>query len=154
MILFTQVVAALWLQCTLSAFYEDTSKPEAVRQDVFERFGTTTRSLLTMFQVVFANWTQPCWMHVLNVSEWYGVFFVLYRCVLGFSLIKVISSMFIAETHRICAQDKEMAALKKHSEEDAHKTQLREIFQEVDESGNGRVSWQELHAMLKNQRLL
>merc|ERR1719487_883762 len=153
-ILFTQVISALWLHHTLSSFYHDDSQPEAARREVFDRFGTASRSLLTMFQVVFSNWSQPCWMLVLNVSEWYGVFFVLYRCVLGFALIKVVSSMFIAETHRLCDHDKEVARLEKNRDEEAHKSQLREIFAEVDKSGDGELSWEELQIMLTSRRLL
>jgi len=153
MILFTQVVAALWLQYMLSDFYNDSSKPERVRQQVFERFGTTSRTLLTMFQVVFANWADPCWLLVLNVHEWYGLFFVLYRCLLCFALITVATSMFIAETHRICDQDKEMATLQKKRDEEGHKDQIREIFAEVDQSGDGNLSWQELQVMLENRKM-
>ena len=32
--------------------------------------GTFTRSLLTMFEVLFANWGPPCRLLVDNVSEW------------------------------------------------------------------------------------
>jgi len=153
-ILFTQVISALWLHHTLSSFYQDDSQPEAARREVFDRFGTASRSLLTMFQVVFSNWSQPCWMLVLNVSEWYGVFFVLYRCVLGFALIKVVSSMFIAETHRLCAHDKEMESLKKRRDSEIHKAQLRKLFGEVDKSGDGNVSRHELQVMLESKKLV
>jgi hypothetical protein len=154
LIVFTQVVAALWLNYTLSGFYQDSSKPESVRVEIFKYFGTSSRMLLTMFQVVFANWTQPCWMLVLNVNEWYGLFFVLYRCVLGFALIKVVSSMFIAETHKICDHDKEVTHLMKKRDGHLIKKQLRDMFSEVDGSGDGTVSWQELNVMLESKKLL
>lgn len=154
MILFTQVAAGLCLQYTLSDFYEDTSKPENIRQEVFQRFGTTSRTLLTMFQVVFANWSQPCWMLVLNVSEWYGFFFVLYRCVLGFALLRVVSSMFNAEIQKLCSQDVEVAALKKKHDEEVHKSQLREMFSIMGKSGYDKVSWCELNEMLQNPKFV
>ena len=110
--------------------------------------------MLTMFQVIFSNWSQPCWLLVLNVSEWYGVFFVLYRCVLGYALLRVVSSMFIAETHKICEDDVKIADLKKKSESARHKKDLRKLFREVDENGDGKVSWREMQIMLGNQELL
>jgi len=154
LIMFTQVVATLCLHFLLAGVYDDLSIPENVRQSIFERFGTTARTMLTMFQVIFSNWSQPCWLLVLNVSEWYGLFFVLYRCVLGFALLKVVSSMFIAETHKICKHDVEIADLKKKSDSERHKRDLRQLFRKVDESGDGKVSWREMQIMLGNQQLV
>jgi len=67
---------------------------------------------------------------------------------------KGVSSMFIAETHKICNQDKEVQALKKKRDEETHKSQLREIFSVMDKSGDGNVSWHELQIMLQNHKLL
>ena len=134
--MFTQLVAALFLHFCLASVYDDLSIPEGARQDIFERFGTASRTMLTMFQTIFSNWSQPCWLLVLNVSEWYGLFFILYRCVLGFSLISVVSSMFIEETHRIRARDKELSALRKHRDRHTHEEDLREIIKQLDTSGD------------------
>merc|ERR1711881_156115 len=71
----------------------------------------------------------------------------------GFALIKVVSSVFIAETHRICAHDKELKALEKNRDEETHKQQLREILSEVDTSHDGLLSWQELEVMLESNKL-
>lgn len=154
LILFTQTVAALTLQFLLAGVYDDLSIPEGVRHDIFEGFGTSSRAMLTMFQVMFSNWSQPCWLLVQNVSECYGVLFVLYRCVLGFALLKVVSSMFIAETHKICQGDSKLAALEKKRDARKHKRDLRQLFHAVDASGDGKVSWWEMQRMFENQNLL
>lgn len=154
LIMFTQVVAALCLHFFLAGVYDDASVPESTRLKIFERFGTTARTILTMFQVIFANWAEPCWLLVLNVNEWYGLFFVLYRCVLGFALLRVVSAMFIAETHKISKDDTVMADLKKKNDAEKHKKDLRQLFREVDASGDGKVSWWEMQHMLKNHHQL
>ena len=53
---------------------------------VFLHYGTFTRTFLSMFEILFANWSPPCRVLVENVSEWFSVFFLLYRCVLGFAV--------------------------------------------------------------------
>jgi hypothetical protein len=153
-IIFTQVVAALWLHYTLADFYKDDANPEADRRAVFARFGTVTRSLVTMFEIIFANWAQPCWLLMLNVSEWYGMFFVLYRCFLGFSLLTVATSVFVAETHRVHTRDHEVAILEKYRDAGTYRSQLRKLFEEVDTSSDGEISWQELRSMLANEKML
>lgn len=36
--------------------------------------------LLWRRQVLFANWAPPCRVLIDNVSEWYALVFVIYRC--------------------------------------------------------------------------
>lgn len=44
-----------------------------------------------MFEVTFANWAPSCRLLVDNVSEAYALFFVVYRCVIGFAVLSVVS---------------------------------------------------------------
>lgn len=32
-----------------------------------------------MFEILFANWSPPCRVLVDNLSEWFSIFFLLYR---------------------------------------------------------------------------
>lgn len=42
-----------------------------------------SRTFLTMFEIMFANWSPPCRVLMENMSEWFSIFFLAYRCVLG-----------------------------------------------------------------------
>ena len=59
--------------CFLPAFYKEF--------DGFEVHfgGTFTRTFLSMFEIMFANWSPPCRVLVEHVSEWFSIFFLLYR---------------------------------------------------------------------------
>ena len=48
-------------------------------EDVFRYYGTFSRTFLTMFEILFANWGPPCRVLVENFSEWFSVFFLTYR---------------------------------------------------------------------------
>ena len=38
-------------------------------------------------EVLFANWGPPCRVLVDNISQWYTVFFLIFRCVFGFAIL-------------------------------------------------------------------
>jgi len=145
---FAQVIAGTLLNQMLSDLYEDASIPVGDRKEIFNLFGTTSRTMITMFQVVFANWASPCWLLVNSVSEWYGIFIIAYRCVFGFALTHIIASLFLAETHKICAADKEMEVMERMRDGDLHKQKLREFFISVERADNGRLSRQDLEVLV------
>lgn len=43
------------------------------------RFQSSNIEVLTMFEILFANWSPPCRVLVDNLSEWFSIFFLLYR---------------------------------------------------------------------------
>eukprot|EP00913_Durusdinium_trenchii_P027163 g25486.t1 len=78
-------------------------------RDVFTRYGTFSRTMLTMFEILFANWGPPARILVDNVSEWYSIFFLLYRCVLGFAVINVVNAIFVQQTLKTASSDEELS---------------------------------------------
>eukprot|EP00438_Fugacium_kawagutii_P007475 Skav230100 [mRNA] locus=scaffold283:90303:92893:- [translate_table: standard] len=86
---FMQCVAGLVASTLCRGFLMDDSNDLGKRKEIFLYYGTFTRSLLTMFEVLFANWSPPCRLLVDNVSEWFTVFFLFYRCVIGFAVLNV-----------------------------------------------------------------
>lgn len=50
---------------------------------VFLYYGTFSRTTLSMFEILFANWAPACRVLVENVSEWFSLFFLAYRCDIG-----------------------------------------------------------------------
>ena len=50
-----------------------------------------------LLEVMFANWAPSCRALVENVSEWFSVFFLFYRCVIGVALINVQASAAVSK---------------------------------------------------------
>eukprot|EP00747_Dinoflagellata_sp_TGD_P015628 gnl/TRDRNA2_/TRDRNA2_124467_c1_seq1.p1 gnl/TRDRNA2_/TRDRNA2_124467_c1~~gnl/TRDRNA2_/TRDRNA2_124467_c1_seq1.p1 ORF type:complete len:234 (-),score=22.73 gnl/TRDRNA2_/TRDRNA2_124467_c1_seq1:82-783(-) len=109
--------------------------------------------MVTMFEITFANWAPICRLLVDNVSQWFGLFFIIYRCVLCFSLLSVITAVFISETMRIATSDKEVAVMKKSRAKKLLVKQLKRIFEELDFSGDGLVAWPEFEVLLHDDEL-
>ena len=106
---FVQCVAGLIVSTLCRDFFEDESYDVSLREAVFRYYGTFTRTFLTMFEILFANWGPACRVlvedfsdpaqsalrccssglyafddHVrdscvTNSGEWFSIFFLLYR---------------------------------------------------------------------------
>ena len=40
-----------------------------------------------MFEILFANWGPPCRALVDHVDEAFSIFFLVYRCMIGFAVL-------------------------------------------------------------------
>eukprot|EP00972_Heterocapsa_arctica_P100636 14838257-Heterocapsa_arctica.AAC.1 len=61
-----------------------------------------------MFEVTFANWAPPCRLLLDHVSEGFGLFFLIYRCTVGFAILNVIQAVFIQQTMKTVQQDENL----------------------------------------------
>jgi len=145
---FIQVAAGMFLNQLLKPYMDDTQAPFEERALVYKYFGTFTATMLTMFEITFANWVPTCRMLVNNVGESYGLFFIFYRCMFCFAVVKVIAAVFISETNRVVSIDDELALVKSHRHQQDCARKLKAMFRVLDESGDGKVSWPEFQHLL------
>ena len=74
-----------------------------------------------MFEVLFANWGPPCRVLVENISEWFALFFLFYRCVIGFAVLNVVGARRTAITtccrwgKHLAFRDKEASRSSRHT---------------------------------------
>ncbi|CAK0875972.1 unnamed protein product, partial [Prorocentrum cordatum] len=71
-------------------YFRDEAFDLAGQQQVYEYFGSFSRSFLTMFEFTFANWITPARVLVENVNEVFIVYAVLHKCMLGVAAVGVI----------------------------------------------------------------
>merc|ERR1719276_840585 len=64
--------------------------------------------MITMFEITMASWVAPCRLLIDNVGEPYAIFFVVYKCVVGFAVLKVITGVFLHETFRCAGLDDDL----------------------------------------------
>ena len=96
---FLQCVAGLVVSTLCREYLADATVDADLRDQVFRYFGTFTRTFLTMFEVLFANWGPPCRVLVENISEWFALFFLFYRCVIGFAVLNVVGARRTANSN-------------------------------------------------------
>ncbi|CAK0896479.1 unnamed protein product [Prorocentrum cordatum] len=59
----------------------------------FRYFGTYTRSMVTMFELMLANWPEICRFLMEEVHEIFGYFVVGYKLSIGFAVVGVINGV-------------------------------------------------------------
>ncbi|CAE7295901.1 SCN11A, partial [Symbiodinium sp. CCMP2456] len=150
---FVQCVAGMILSTLTVDFIKDDSKPSEVRGDVFLYYGTFSRTTLSMFEILFANWSPCCRILVENVSEWFSLFFLLYRCVLGFAILNVVNSVFVQQTMKTASSDEELAFKQKQRDAELYTKKVRKLFQTMDASGDGAINLEEFAKLVQSPKL-
>lgn len=148
-----QLVVGLFLCQFLQEFINDDNEEIEPRRITFKYFGTFSNSMLTMFEITLANWIVPCRALVDNVSDWFIAFFIIYRCMFGFAILRVIAAVFITETNRVLEQDDELTIMKRNREKNLFKNKLETTFRTIDPEGVGTFGWKHLQKAMHDQSL-
>ena len=113
---FIQCVAGMIIANLAQSYIEDSDADLKLRMEVFMYYGTFSRTFLSMFEILFANWAPPCRILTENVSELFSLFFLIYRCVLGFAVVNVVNAVFVQQTMKTASSDEELAYKQKQKE--------------------------------------
>jgi len=139
LLVIVQMMIALLLQHILESYVEDTSVSEDQRLLVFKYYGTFARTMLTMFEITLGNWMPPCRALVENVSEWFMLFSLVHKLVIGFSVVSVITGVFIQETFKVATTDDTIMMIQKERASLVHRRKMEALFRLADISSDGFV---------------
>ncbi|CAE7340371.1 scn4ab [Symbiodinium pilosum] len=152
-LLILMTVCALALSQFLQGWIEaSTAADSAVRQEVWTLFGTVGRAIVSMFELTLANYSGITRSLMENVSAWFAVAILIYKLVVGFAVLKVITGIFIQQTMRVANEDDELLLLQKKRLVDSHAKGVGMLFRELDEDGSGALDEQEFKRALKDPR--
>jgi len=140
---------ALCLCYSTIDYINDESSDHDTRTLFFDYFGTYSRAFFTMFEITFAgSWVTTCRFLQNHVSEWYMPLFVVYRAVVGFAVLKVITGIFLYETFKVSQSDDNIMILQRQREVQKHAKKMRLLMAEVDHSGDGHITLEEFKHMV------
>jgi len=120
---------------------------------VFKYFGTFARTMLTMFEITLGNWMPPCRALVENVSEWYLLFSLAHKLLIGFSVVSVITGVFIQETFKVATTDDKIMLMQKERAIKVHTKKMVELFSHADTDGNGALDREEFNAAMNDDSI-
>ncbi|CAJ1392348.1 unnamed protein product [Effrenium voratum] len=150
---FIQCVAGVLIGVLCQDFLLDAQSSPEAREEVYVYYGTFTRTFLSMFEIMFANWGPPCRILVENISEWFSLFFLLYRCVVGFAVLNVVGSVFVQQTMKTASSDEELAFKQKQKDIAQYTRKVKRLFQTIDSSGDGTISLDEFERLVQSPKL-
>merc|ERR1719237_1601636 len=148
------MMIAFVLQQLLEEYVLDETNPQEKRLEVFMFYGTFARTMLTMFEITLGNWMPPCRALVENVSEWWMLFSLTHKLVIGFSVVSVITSVFIQETFKVATIDDKIMVMTKERARNTHMSKISALFAHADLDGNGVVDIDEFTKALENSELM
>ncbi|CAE8650663.1 unnamed protein product [Polarella glacialis] len=125
-----QCIEAMIIGNLMEIFLEDPNQPLEARQLVYKYYGTFTTTMLTMWEVLLGDWIVPTRVAVDHVSEWFSLWFIIHRLLLGFALLNVVSAMFVHQTMQVAEQDIDLQWRKKRNRTSNTEQRLRELFPE------------------------
>merc|ERR1740121_1598034 len=146
------MVVAMVNSSLLESFIRDETKDGQARLAVFKYWGSFVRAYTSMFEITLANWGPQCWLLMNNVHTNWGMFFIFWKCLVGFAVIQVISSVFIQQTFKVAAQDEELMIEERKRASLAFIRHLESLFAELDQSGEGSISREEFQRALTEPR--
>jgi len=138
-LLLLMCVTAVIMCSVLGNFIRDDNMDLEARTLVYEGWGSFTRAGLTMLEITLANWGPPCWLLTNEVNEWYSLFFVVYKCSIGFAVVQVILSVFIQQTFKVASLDENVMINEKRLQSLATIRNLDHLFGVLDKSGDGFI---------------
>jgi hypothetical protein len=145
-----QMMIAFVLQQLLESYVKDESNSEDQRMEVFKFYGTFARTMLTMFEITLGNWMPPCRALVENVSEWYMLFSLTHKLVIGFSVVSVITGVFIQETFKVATTDDRIMVMSKERARSTHTKKMTALFNSADADGSGFIDYDEYAEIFTN----
>jgi Ca2+-binding EF-hand superfamily protein len=151
LLLLTEMMLALILNFLLEGFWSDEQIEEERRMLVYTYFGTFTRALQTMTEMLLGNWYSITRLLTENVSEWYMLFGLSHQLVIGFAVIEVITGVFLHQTFTVASMDDSimMNEMKLAMQEQTKK--INRFFEAADEDGSGTLDEGEFNEVIAKE---
>jgi len=148
-----QMMLAFLLQQLLEGYILDEDNPEAKRKEVYRFYGSFARSMLTMFEITLGNWMVPCRALVENVSEWYMLFSLAHKLAIGFSVVSVITAVFIQETFKVATFDDRVMLMSNERARKTHAAKICDFFKYADKSKDGFLDFDEFSQVIEEDEV-
>lgn len=150
-----QSISAIFMTQSLQTFLRNEDNDLEDKRQVYEYFGSFARSYMTMFEITLApgTWGKPGRAVIHKVGSYYTFFFWVYVNLISFAIIRVIAAIFLKETLSAAARDQDIH-MANINRDPKYINTIRNIFNSMDEDGNGIITLHELHDMLTNPEIV
>jgi Ca2+-binding EF-hand superfamily protein len=151
-LLLVEMVFALLLNILMESFWDDTNNPMDDRQAIYQHFGTFSKSLLSMFEMLLGNW-YTITRELVKVSEWYMILGVGHQLCFGFAVIEVMTGVFLHETFQVASLDDGIMTNETKRAIKNNTAKMKEFFAHADTNGDGFIDKEELEQVMQRKKV-
>merc|ERR1719335_957692 len=112
-----ELVGAIFMAQVIQPFMEEgttDAESEELQMFIWTSFGTWTNAMFTIFEITMAPGGFIKYRRLYEeVHALFGIFFVLYVCVVTFAVVRVITAMFLKATLSASDSDEQDTAREK-----------------------------------------
>merc|ERR1712232_605675 len=113
-----ELIGAIFMSQVLKPYLDDPLTNSELREFVFKRFGTWTNSMFTIFEVTMSPGGFVQYRRLYEeVHPLFGMFFVVYVCLVTFAVVRVITAMFLKATLAASSADENANLEEKQQEQ-------------------------------------
>lgn len=147
LISFFITICGLFLSVFMFDYFKENGRSMETRHLIYGFVGTFSRSTFTLFQATLGSVRPVMSAFIDNVGESWGVFFMIYKCIVGFAVVRVISGVFLHETFRIANTDDEIMVRKGSRDVQMHMKKMSLLFNSAS-LGNGTITFEEFQHLV------
>ncbi|OLP87442.1 hypothetical protein AK812_SmicGene31333 [Symbiodinium microadriaticum] len=144
LLLLVQTTIAFCLTQILGGFFHAVDVSQKI--EIFQYFGTASRAMFTMFELTL---------------EYFAIFNVAYKLVVGFAAVGIINAVFMQETFKVASSDDNVMMRQKDLgnasllERDLrlHTKKMKTLFEAADESGDGVIDLDEFRKIFELEEI-
>eukprot|EP00931_Biecheleriopsis_adriatica_P081968 TRINITY_DN55338_c0_g1_i1.p1 TRINITY_DN55338_c0_g1~~TRINITY_DN55338_c0_g1_i1.p1 ORF type:complete len:301 (-),score=57.65 TRINITY_DN55338_c0_g1_i1:208-1089(-) len=149
------LIGSLLMVGLVADFIKDQSNAFDKRYWAWLHYGTSARSLYTMYEVTLSG----CWPNYVRPltedgGSVYLVFFLCYITFVVFAVIRIITAIFLKETMDAASRDANMMTVEQEIKRTSDLNHLADLFNAADSSGDGELSSEEFNQFLKNPKVV
>mmetsp|Transcript_126048 Transcript_126048/g.368324 ORF Transcript_126048/g.368324 Transcript_126048/m.368324 type:complete len:675 (-) Transcript_126048:151-2175(-) len=156
------MMVLFWYVCGVTlttATYEVCSiSPDAAHEDcpaLKDRFGTLRRAVLALYMSMAGG---VDWAEIYNVmnpmSEVYRALFLVYLFFTMFGVLNIVTGIFVETAKEAGSADRDGLVRAQMRHQDRYMSDMIRLFEEIDSNGSGRISREEFHWYLADERAL
>eukprot|EP00929_Paragymnodinium_shiwhaense_P062335 TRINITY_DN31125_c0_g1_i1.p1 TRINITY_DN31125_c0_g1~~TRINITY_DN31125_c0_g1_i1.p1 ORF type:complete len:791 (+),score=154.01 TRINITY_DN31125_c0_g1_i1:87-2459(+) len=150
LLVLVQAIIAFVMCQVLGQFYVDENNPYESRRLIYLYFGTFSRAMLTMFELALGNWVPVSRDLMEKVSEFYVLFILFHKCVIGFAVVNVINGVFLQKTFAVAAADDQIMMTTKARAAKMHALRMKRLFESADSNNNGVLDREEFRDAMQD----
>lgn len=101
------------------------------KEEIFKYFGTYWRAMVSLFELMLANWPVICRLMMETMDEVWSVFVIFYKLLMGVAVIGVIMGVFTQETFRAADSDDQLMIRNKDKQDKKHLAKMKALFEKM-----------------------